>query len=104
MRRLSIPLAIVAVVLLACSTADAGWTYVGGVAFYTPGPVIYRPPVPPPIPLYPPVYVPRVYPPVYVPRVYPRPVLRPPVVIAPRVPLPPPPPPRVWRRAMRTLR
>ena len=81
MKTLSIPLAVAAVVLLACSTASAGWVYVGGVAVYTPAPVGVRPLVPPPVPRY--IHPPAFYPPP--PLIYGRPVVIPP---RPFVPMP----------------
>ena len=41
MRNLSISLAVTAVVVLACSSAPAGWGYVAGVRVVTPAPVVY---------------------------------------------------------------
>ena len=98
MKTLSIPLAVVAVVLLACSTASAGWTYVGGVAVYVPTPVVVRPMIPPPIPRY--VYPPGVYPPAVVPP--PHLLYRRPGVgrARPFVPVPP----RVLRRSVWIMR
>lgn len=86
MKTLFIPLAVVAVVLLACSTASAGWTYIGGVAVYVPTPVVVRPLIPPPPPRY--IYPPPMYSPAFFPTpplLYGRPVVVPP---RPFVPVP----------------
>lgn len=95
MKKLSIPLAVAAVVLLACSTADAGWTYIGGVRVYTPAPVVYRYPAYT-VPAYTYTYPTYAYPTYTYPR-YAYPVYSPSVVVGTKVYVPRRPPRRtVW--------
>ena len=97
MKTLSVPFAVAVVVLLACSPATAGWTYVGGVRIFTPAPIVHHHPAVTPIYTYPAYTYPAYTYPAYT---YPVPgYYSPSVVVGSRTYIPH----RTWRRTTWTV-